>query len=282
MKRWDQLTIRSSFIFSKIMRDRELCREMMEVLLNRPVKGVSYPEEEKVIDITPDGKSVRLDVYVVDEEDHIYDMEMQAQEKWDLPERSRYYQGMIDLNLLEKGENYKSLPESSVIFICTFDPFGVGRYVYTFENVCLEDSGIRLNDGTEKIFFNAAGREGEVGSRRKALLEYIGEDELSEDPLILRLDEAVRRAKNNEGWRREYMTFGMYLEEELMRGREQGLEEGRAEGLEEGRAEGRRTGAASINALNRRLLADGRTEELLRAVNDQELQARLLKEYGLR
>ena len=78
------------------------------------------------------------------------------------------------------------------------------------------------------------------------------------------------------------MTFGMYLEEELMRGREQGLEEGRAEGLEEGRAEGRRTGAASINALNRRLLADGRTEELLRAVNDQELQARLLKEYGLR
>ena len=238
MKRWDQLTIRS---------------------------------------ITPDGKSVRLDVYVVDEEDHIYDMEMQAQEKWDLPERSRYYQGMIDLHLLEKGENYKSLPESSVIFICTFDPFGVGRYVYTFENVCLEDSGIRLNDGTEKIFFNAVGREGEVGSRRKALLEYIGEDELSEDPLILRLDEAVRRAKNNEGWRREYMTFGMYLEEELMRGREQGLEEGRAEGLEEGR----RTGAASINALNSRLLADGRTEELLRAVNDQELQARLLKEYGL-
>ena len=73
------------------------------------------------------------------------------------------------------------------------------------------------------------------------------------------------------------MTFGMYLEEELMRGREQGLEEGRAEGLEEGR----RTGAASINALNSRLLADGRTEELLRAVNDQELQARLLKEYGL-
>ena len=29
--------------------------------------------------------------------------------KDNLPKRMRYYQGMIDLNILEKGENYKNL-----------------------------------------------------------------------------------------------------------------------------------------------------------------------------
>ena len=46
--------------------------------------------------------------------------------KDNLPKRMRYYQGMIDLNILEKGENYKNLKKSFVIFICTFDLFGLG------------------------------------------------------------------------------------------------------------------------------------------------------------
>ena len=35
--------------------------------------------------------------------------------KDNLPKRMRYYQGMIDLNILEKGENYKNLKKSFVI-----------------------------------------------------------------------------------------------------------------------------------------------------------------------
>ena len=34
--------------------------------------------------------------------------------KDNLPKRMRYYQGMIDLNILEKGENYKNLKKSFV------------------------------------------------------------------------------------------------------------------------------------------------------------------------
>ena len=42
---------------------------------------------------------------------------MQTTLKKDLPKRSRYYQGMIDLNLIERGAKYRDLKSSFVIFI---------------------------------------------------------------------------------------------------------------------------------------------------------------------
>lgn len=75
------------------------------------------PEEQKVIDITKDSKSVRLDVYVNDDAGTVYDVEMQTTSSKDLPKRSRYYQGMIDLNQIEKGAFYRDLNKSFVIFI---------------------------------------------------------------------------------------------------------------------------------------------------------------------
>ena len=53
---------------------------------------------------------------------------------------------------------------------------------------------------------------------------------LSEDPFVKKPDNTVIKAKNNEEWRREYMTL-------LMRDREN-LEKGRAEGRAEGRTDG--------------------------------------------
>lgn len=48
---------------------------------------------------------------------------MQTTKYEELPKRSRYYQDIIDLNLIEKGEAYDILNTSYVIFICTFDFF---------------------------------------------------------------------------------------------------------------------------------------------------------------
>ena len=53
-----------------------------------------------------------------------YDIEMQNTRKYNLRKRTRYYQGMIDLNILSKGSNYNALKETYIIFICTFDEFG--------------------------------------------------------------------------------------------------------------------------------------------------------------
>ena len=63
----------------------------------------------------------------------VFNLEMQTTTYKELPKRSRYYQGIIDLNMIEKGESYDILKESYVIFICTFDFFEKGRSVYEFD-----------------------------------------------------------------------------------------------------------------------------------------------------
>ena len=69
-------------------------------------------------DIISDGKGVRLDVYLEDDANTVFDIEMQTATKKNLPKRTRYYQGMIDLNLIEKGSGYEELKRSYIIFIC--------------------------------------------------------------------------------------------------------------------------------------------------------------------
>lgn len=61
----------------------------------------------------------------------------------------------------------------------------------------------------------------------------------------------------------------------------QAIDELIADGRMAGKREGERIGKTRINSLNRKLKADGRIEELLRSVDDQLLQKKLLREYGL-
>ena len=85
----------------------------------------------------------------------------------------RYNRSIIDLQELDKGEPYWKLKKSYVIFICTFDLFGMERHRYTFENRCREDQGILLGDRTVKMFLNTEGTLDDVGSDLKAFLDYV-------------------------------------------------------------------------------------------------------------
>ena len=97
---------------------------------------------------------------------------------------------MLDLDMLDKGISYKELKHSFVIFICTFDAFDRERYCYTFENICKEEEGLRLDDGTTKIFLNALGTKGEVSPELKAFLRYVAGNK-SDDEFVKELDAEV-------------------------------------------------------------------------------------------
>lgn len=140
---------------------------------------------------------------------------------------------MIDLSILEKGEDYKNLKRSYVIFICTFDLFGKGRHIYTFENRCLQDIEISLGDETTKIILNTKGTINDVSPEMKRLLDYIDGQEASDD-FTRKLETEVKNVKNNEKWRVQYMTLEMRYRELL----EQGIDIGRTEGIDIGRTEG--------------------------------------------
>lgn len=222
---WEELEIKDDFLFAKVMRDKKICMMLLEKLLQTEIEDIVYLEEQKTLDIQKDAKSIRLDVYV-EGGNRVFDLEMQTTDKRDLSRRSRYYQGMIDLNTIEKGESYKKLKESYVIFICTFDPFRQGKAQYTFENLCLEDTELKLNDGTRKVFFNASDYVHAEDEDVREFLRYVNGGK-SDNPFVKEIDDKVTQVKANKEWRMEYMTLLM-REEEI---REEAREEGREEGI---------------------------------------------------
>ena len=94
IKAWEKLEIKDDFMFAKVMRDKKLCKKLLERLLQTKIKDIVYLEEQKSIDIEKDAKSIRLDVYIEDG-NRVFNLEMQTTNKRNLPKRSRYYQGMI-------------------------------------------------------------------------------------------------------------------------------------------------------------------------------------------
>ena len=100
---------------------------------NIKIRDIEYVDYEETIQMTIKSKGIRLDIYVEDDNNTVFNLEMQTTAYKELPKRSRYYQGIIDLNMIEKGESYDILKESYVIFICTFDFFEKGRSVYEFD-----------------------------------------------------------------------------------------------------------------------------------------------------
>ena len=52
-----------------------------------------------------------------DDKNMVYNIEMQAIDTKELPKRARYYQSMIDLQLIDRGTDYQELNQCYVIFI---------------------------------------------------------------------------------------------------------------------------------------------------------------------
>ena len=244
IKAWEELEIKDDFMFAKVMQDKKLCKKLLERLLQTKIRDLVYLDEQKSINIEKDAKIIRLDVYIEDG-NRVFDLEMQTTDKRNLPKRSRYYQGMIDLNTIEKGENYKKLKESYVIFICTFDPFHQGKAQYTFENFCIEDKELKLNDGAKKIFFNAKDYINAEDEEIREFLKYVN-GEKSDSPFVKEIEDRVAQIKASEEWRLEYMTLLM-REQEIW---EEAEEKGRKMGREEGREEGIRGTVNLLKELN--------------------------------
>ena len=107
---------------------------------------------EETIALDFDSKGIRLDVFVKDT-NRMFDVELQVANTKELPERARYYQGVMDVDTLKAGQKYRELRESHVIFICLDDIFQNGLPINTFENICLEDGKTKLGDRAYKHFF---------------------------------------------------------------------------------------------------------------------------------
>lgn len=201
-------------MFCMILTTRlDLCKELLELILDIKIRKVEIAEQQKNVDITYDGKGVRFDVYVDEAENTVYDIEMQTTRQKDLPKRTRYYQGMIDLNLIQKGMRYSELKKSYVIFICLEDVFGKNLPVYTFNYICEQDYSVRLGDEATKVIVNAAGSRNGLSEDMCSFLDFLSKKETNSN-LTKELQGAVNESIAKKKWKVEYMTIMEKIREE--------------------------------------------------------------------
>jgi hypothetical protein len=122
MKKFEDLTFTDHYMFEKVLKNPEICKELLERLLKIQIERLEYPEVEKTISPYYETKGVRLDVYVKDN-NKVFDIELQNSTDSNLGLRTRYYQSMLDTDNLLKGQHYTELPDSYIVFICKNAPF---------------------------------------------------------------------------------------------------------------------------------------------------------------
>ena len=217
--KWRNLTLADDFLFCKIMSDTALCAEMLHrIFPHLDVSDIRPIETQKSEKLALHIRGVRFDVFTRTTRE-IFDVEAQKRKLNDLRKRPRAYHIVIgydglNLDTLKDSGNYGELPNAYVIFICTFDPFGKGRHIYSFQNYCTEDKNIVLEDGAYTVYLNTKGRLKDISPELKRFLDFVGKNKVSEDAFIKTLDEKVREAKENTEWRSEFMKL-LTIEDEI-------------------------------------------------------------------
>ncbi|MBM7023590.1 Rpn family recombination-promoting nuclease/putative transposase [Treponema sp. Marseille-Q4523] len=232
----EELSFTDDFMFGTVMKNKIICKGVIERLLHIKVGKIEYPSLQKTIAPFYESKGIRLDVYVSDPE-RVFDIEIQTSIPPSLPKRTRYYQSLMDVDNLLRGQSYAELKESYVIFICTQDPFGEGLPVYTFRNVCTADGTLFLDDKSAKVFYNVGAYGKEDEPELSALLEYLCERRATSG-FTQHIDALVEKAKRNEKFRSWYMSLNIHEDdlrrESLQLGEKIGFERGIRDGVAAG------------------------------------------------
>lgn len=260
LTKFANLTIQSDFIFKKVMLRKRICKHLLEELLQIEIADINYIEAEKTIDPNYTSHGIRLDIIVADDKNTHYNLEMQVKNNKNpntnthvLPKRSRYYQALLDFDLLQAGQPYDLLPPTFIIFICVFDFFEKGNYVYTFKKLCLENLELELPDEATTMLLNTKGSHGEISKDLKSFYDYVNNHIVTTD-FTRQIDDEISYLKLDTKVRREYMLMEARLLDERREGEAVGFVKGKDIGLVEGEAMGI-TNANTATA--KRMLAKG-------------------------
>lgn len=126
-----------------------LGREDLEIKSVVGQKELKNPEVE--------GRNLRLDILAEDREGKPYNIEVQRDDEGADEHRARFHSAMLDARLLKKGEKFKEMPESYVIFITENDYFEEGLPLYTVDRA-VKETGKEFADGCHIIYVNGAYR----------------------------------------------------------------------------------------------------------------------------
>ena len=152
--------------------------------------------------------------------------------KFLLPKRTRYYQAMLDTDMLQKGQDYDELSPTYIIFFCLFDFFQDSQRIYTFKKRCLENMNIELADEAVIMFLNTLGTKGDVSPDIQSLFDYINSNTITSN-FTREVADTIVEIKNDKKVRDAYMTYEMRMKDLRDEAHAEGEAKGRVEGIAE-------------------------------------------------
>ena len=224
MKPLSEQTLMNNYVFSQVMREPKRIRPLLEFILGKKIRLIRMVDPEKTMKERFQSKGIRLDLYVEDVDGVVYDCEVQTTDEKNLPRRMRYYQAMLDITFFRAGSDYNKMRKSYVVFICSFDPYDEGRYIYTFQNRCDQNYDLLFGDDAVKVVVNTKGTKGEISPELKEAILYLDHEEIT-GSYSEELDEAVQKLKSSEEEGQKAMLLSIYLEEQKTVGKYKGLVE---------------------------------------------------------
>ena len=270
-------------LFLSVMRNREAYESVLSIILDEKDLTLEEVHVEHVVLNDYGKRGIRLDVWARDSKNRRINTEMQNDtESDDIPRRARFYQSLIDTPILKSGSatKYQDLPATIIIFITQEDIFGKDLAMYTFTEQCEEIAGLKLNDGTTKLFLNMKSKNGRP--ELISLLQYMKETNIQnpeilvKDERIEKLDTIVSEVKESIEW--EEANVSIY-KQGIERGLEQGLERGLEQGLERGLKQGLLHGKQEdiLELLQELGPVEESLEQRIRGETDKEELKKLLK-----
>lgn len=235
----EHLTIMDDIFMRNVLNRPECAEHVLRTVLGQPELKVMECIVQKDYK-NLQGRSASLDCVIRDAENRRYDLEIQQDNEEAPPERARYYSGLMDMNTLEAGQDFRDLPEATVIFITKKDILGDGLPVYHMERLVCE-TGKEFGDRSHIIYVNSEIQDDtELGCLMHDLHCKKADDMYSGV-----LAERVRVLKETpEGVEHMCRAMDELYNEGVEFGKEQGIELGKEQGIELGKEQGIAIGEA--------------------------------------
>lgn len=140
-----------TLVFDKNILATEL---LLNIILQRnDLKVIEAVAQREYKNPMAGGRSITIDIYAVDGDSKVYDVEVQCDPSGADVHRARFHSSMIDSKMLREKQKFKELHDSYVIFITKTDVIGGGLPMYHVERV-FQETGRAFNDGSHIIYVN--------------------------------------------------------------------------------------------------------------------------------
>ena len=137
---------------SKVFEDKACAELLLKVILKKELTVEDVVTQYTIKNLQ--GRSIRLDIFAVDNEGKYYNIEVQNESNEAIPKRARYNSSLIDANITDVGAEFENLSESYVIFITKHDVLKGNKPIYTINRKIEELGNTDFEDESHIIYVN--------------------------------------------------------------------------------------------------------------------------------